>query len=82
MSVRVEQLGNYISNEKLNWKYRPNFNSSQVINKIRIYNTVGQLLSEHLFNDSNGEINVNELESGVYFIKINNQVKSYTIIKH
>lgn len=58
------------------------FNSSQVIYKIRIYNTVGQLLSEYLFNDTNGEINLNELESGVYFFKINNQIRSYILIKN
>jgi hypothetical protein len=57
------------------------FNSSQIINKIRIYNALGQLLGEYLFNETNGEINLGEIENGVYFIKVNDLTRSYSIIK-
>jgi hypothetical protein len=58
------------------------FNSSQIINRIRIYNAVGQLLGDYLLNDTDGEINLRKLENGIYFIKINNQLKSYSVIKN
>ena len=58
------------------------FNSSQIINRIRIYNAVGQLLGDYLLNDTDGEINLSKLENGIYFIKINNQLKSYSVIKN
>lgn len=58
------------------------FNSSQIINRIRIYNAVGQLLGDYLLNDTDGEINISKLENGIYFIKINNQLKSYSVIKN
>jgi hypothetical protein len=58
------------------------FNSSQIINRIRIYNALGQLLGDYLLNDTDGEINLSKLENGIYFIKINNQLKSYSVIKN
>jgi hypothetical protein len=58
------------------------FNSSYIINRIRIYNAVGQLLGDYLLNDTDGEINLSKLENGIYFIKINNQLKSYSVIKN
>lgn len=58
------------------------FNSLQIINRIRIYNVLGQLLGDYLLNDTDGEINLSKLENGIYFIKINNQLKSYSVIKN
>jgi uncharacterized protein (TIGR02145 family) len=58
------------------------FNSSQIINRIRIYNAIGQLLGDYLLNDTDGEIDLGKLENGVYFIKINDQLKSYSVIKN
>tara|TARA_B110000003_G_scaffold172618_1_gene172213 strand:- start:55298 stop:56980 length:1683 start_codon:yes stop_codon:yes gene_type:complete len=58
------------------------FNSSYIINRIRIYNTVGQLLGDYLLNDNDGEINLSKLENGIYFIKVNDQLKSYSVIKN
>ena len=58
------------------------FNSSQIINRIRIYNAVGQLLGDYLLNDTDGNINLSKLEIGIYFIKINDQLKSYSVIKN
>lgn len=57
------------------------FNSSQIINRIRIYNVVGQLLGDYLLNDTDGEIDLGKIENGIYFIKINDQLKSYSVIK-
>lgn len=58
------------------------FNTSQIINRIRIYNAIGQLLGDYLLNETDGEIDLGKLENGVYFIKINDQLKSYSVIKN
>jgi hypothetical protein len=58
------------------------FNSSQVINRIKIYNNLGQLIVDYSLNDTNAEINLSSLEKGIYFIKINNQLKFYSVIKN
>ena len=57
-------------------------NSSQIINRIRIYNNLGQLLGDYLLNDTAGEINLSKLENGIYFIKVNDHLKSYSVIKN
>ena len=58
------------------------FNLSQIVYKIEIYNVVGQLLNVYNFDDTKGEINLNMLKNGVYFLKINDKLKNYSIIKY
>ena len=58
------------------------FNSSQIINRIKIYNNLGQLMVDYSLNDTDAEINVSSLEKGIYFININNQLKFYSVIKN
>lgn len=58
------------------------FNSSQVINRIKIYNNLGKLIVDYSLNDTDAEINLSSLEKGIYFININNQLKFYSVIKN
>ena len=58
------------------------FKSTEMVEKISIYNALGQLVQESVLNNSNeGTISLDQLTAGTYFIKINNQVKSYSLIK-
>ncbi|SRX73419.1 T9SS type A sorting domain-containing protein [Aequorivita antarctica] len=49
-----------------------NINCIKTIQKVEIYNNLGQLITRNInvLNDSNSELNVSKLEAGVYFIKI------------
>lgn len=57
------------------------FKFTESVEKISIYNTLGQLVQENVFNSNEGTISIEQLTAGTYFIKINNQVKSYSLIK-
>ncbi len=47
-----------------------NIKSSDNIENIKIYNTIGQLVFDEMINDNSVQINTSEYKSGVYFIKI------------
>ncbi len=57
--------------------------SSESINAISIYNVNGSLVKELKSSDSFQSISVSELQSGIYFVKIqlNNRVANYKFVK-
>lgn len=57
------------------------FKSTEMIEKISIYNTLGQLVQENKTNSMEGAISIEHLAQGSYFVKINNQNTSYTLLK-
>jgi hypothetical protein len=57
------------------------FKSSEMIEKISIYNTLGQLVQENKTNSLEGAISIEHLAQGSYFVKVNNQNTSYTLLK-
>lgn len=59
-----------------------NFKSSILIEKIEIYNTLGQLVKEEKINALDGAINIEKLAKGTYLVKINDLANGYTIIKN
>lgn len=46
------------------------FEASSSINKIQIYNTLGQQLGNYSFNTSKGEIDTSRLPDGMYLLKV------------
>lgn len=54
------------------------FNASIPIKNTKIYNTLGQLVVEFKFDNLEGEINIGNLQNGLYFIKFSS-VDSYII---
>jgi hypothetical protein len=59
-----------------------NFKSSNEVDKIAIYNTLGQLVQEEKVNALEGSINIEKLAQGTYLVKVNDIAKGYTIIKN
>lgn len=59
-----------------------NFKSSNEVDKIAIYNTLGQLVEEEKINALEGTINIEKLAQGTYLVKVNDIDKGYTIIKN
>jgi hypothetical protein len=57
------------------------FKSTEMIEKISIYNTLGQLVQENKTNSMEGAISIEHLAQGSYFVKINNQNTTYTLLK-
>lgn len=48
------------------------------ITNIRIINTVGQVMIKNDVNTNHAQININDLQSGVYFIQIDTEKESFT----
>jgi hypothetical protein len=59
-----------------------NYKSSIQVEKIVIYNMLGQLVQEEKVNALEGAINIEKLEQGAYLVKVNDIDKGYTIIKN
>jgi len=59
-----------------------NFKSSIQVEKIVIYNMLGQLVQEEKVNALEGTINIEKLAQGTYLVKVNDIDKGYTIIKN
>jgi len=59
-----------------------NFKSSIQVEKIAIYNTLGQLVQQEKVNALEGAINIGKLAQGTYLVKVNDIAKGYTIIKN
>jgi hypothetical protein len=57
------------------------FKSTEMIEKISIYNALGQLVQENRTNSLEGAISIEHLAQGSYFVKVNNQNTSYTLLK-
>ena len=59
-----------------------NFKSAIQVEKILIYNMLGQLVQEEKVNALEGTINIEKLVQGTYLVKVNDIDKGYTIIKN
>ncbi len=59
-----------------------NFKSSIQVEKILIYNMLGQLVQEEKVNAMEGAITIEKLAKGTYIVKVNDTAKGYTIIKN
>jgi uncharacterized delta-60 repeat protein len=59
-----------------------NFKSAVQVEKIAIYNMLGQLVQQEKVNASEGTINIEKLVQGTYLVKVNDIDKGYTIIKN
>lgn len=59
-----------------------NFKSVIQVEKILIYNMLGQLVQQEKVNASEGTINIEKLVQGTYLVKVNDIDKGYTIIKN
>ena len=59
-----------------------NFKSSVQVEKITIYNMLGQLVQEEKVNALEGTINIENLAQGTYIVKVNDVAKGYTVIKN
>ena len=59
-----------------------NFKYTVQVEKILIYNMLGQLVQEEKVNALEGSINIENLAQGTYIVKVNNVTKGYTIIKN
>lgn len=59
-----------------------NFKSLVAVEKIAIYNMLGQLVQQEKVNALDGAINIEKLAQGTYLVKINDIAKGYTIIKN
>jgi hypothetical protein len=57
------------------------FKSTEMVEKISIYNALGQLIQENKTNSMEGAISIEDLAQGSYFVRINNQNTSYTLLK-
>lgn len=59
-----------------------NFKSAIQVEKILIYNMLGQLVQQEKVNALEGTINIEKLAQGTYLVKVNDIDKGYTIIKN
>jgi uncharacterized delta-60 repeat protein len=59
-----------------------NFKSAVQVEKIVIYNMLGQLVQQENVNALEGAINIEKLAHGTYLVKVNDIDKGYTIIKN
>lgn len=59
-----------------------NFKTSIQVEKILIYNMLGQLVQQEKVNALEGTINIEKLAQGTYLVKVNDIDKGYTIIKN
>lgn len=59
-----------------------NFKSAIQVEKILIYNMLGQLVQEEKVNALEGTINIENLAQGTYIVKVNDVAKGYTVIKN
>jgi hypothetical protein len=59
-----------------------NFKSAVQVEKIAIYNTLGQLVQQEKVNALEGAINIEKLAQGTYLVKVNDIAKGYSIIKN
>jgi hypothetical protein len=57
------------------------FKSTEMVERISIYNALGQLVQENKTNSLEGAISIEHLAQGSYFVKVNNQNTSYTLLK-
>lgn len=57
------------------------FKCTEMVEKISIYNALGQLVQENKTNGMEGSISIEHLTQGTYFVKINKQNTSYTLLK-
>jgi hypothetical protein len=57
------------------------FKNSEIVEKISIYNTLGQLVQENKPYSIEGVISIEHLAQGSYFVKVNNQITCYTLLK-
>lgn len=58
------------------------YKGTEMVEKISIYNALGQLVQENKTNSLEGVISIEHLAQGSYFVKINNQNTSYTLLKN
>ena len=52
-----------------------NISNNEEINKVEVYNLLGQLLSSNTYNSNNVKIDFTALNSGLYFVKIHTEDK-------
>ncbi|WP_053971900.1 GEVED domain-containing protein [Mangrovimonas sp. ST2L15] len=60
-----------------------NIKAKQVVEKVEVYNTLGQIVLTNLPNNTNPVLNMNQLKSGTYFVKvsINGLTETIRIVK-
>lgn len=59
-----------------------NFKSAIQVEKILIYNMLGQLVQQEKVNALEGTISIENLAQGTYIVKVNDVAKGYTVIKN
>ena len=59
-----------------------NFKSAVQVEKILIYNMLGQLVQQEKVNALEGTISIENLAQGTYIVKVNDVAKGYTVIKN
>lgn len=59
-----------------------NFKSAIQVEKILIYNMLGQLVQQEKVNALEGSINIEKLAQGTYLVKVNDVAKGCTVIKN
>jgi surface protein len=78
------------SNDFLSFKYYPNpvnslltITANNYIKKVEVYNLLGQLLIDKLFDNTTISIDLNELPNSIYMVKVksNNLSKEFKILK-
>ena len=57
------------------------FKSTEMVEKISIYKALGQLVQENKTHSMEGAIAIEHLAQGSYFVKINHQNTTYTLLK-
>jgi Secretion system C-terminal sorting domain len=58
-----------------------NFNANLNIDSISVYNILGQRIKKQYFNSNEGELNIKDLNVGIYLMKFENKNSKKTIIK-
>jgi len=59
-----------------------NFKSIVMVEKITLYNILGQLVQQENANVLEGTINIEKLVKGTYLLKVNDLSRGYTVIKN
>ncbi|PZD77702.1 T9SS type A sorting domain-containing protein [Mesonia sp. K7] len=74
---KINSFTHYVTNDLLNVK------SDSTISNIDIYNLIGQKVNQTEINNTNGQVNIANLQNGVYVgqVTIDGQTKSFKFVK-